>query len=99
MERCPTCNAVNRGKAECRRCHTDFRQIVAVEAVAARCCHLSNSALTQGRVGEALTRARHACLLHRTKESHATLALAALLEKDFPRALGAWKALKANPHR
>ena len=95
MERCPTCGARYAGGASCHRCRTDLRQVLAVEQAAARCRRQALAALGRGDCAAARERAARACALHRSRESLAAAALAALADRDFPAALRWWRATRA----
>ena len=96
MERCPTCGARHAGGPSCHRCRTDLRQVLAIEQSAARRRRLARAALGRGDRGEARAHAGRACALHRSPESLAVLALAALADRDFPAALRLWREIRAE---
>ena len=87
MERCPTCRAAYRGDETCGRCHTDLRQILAIERAAAHHRRQALADLSSGHCTTADDHARTACRLHRCAESIQVAALTALVCRDFHRAL------------
>ena len=96
MERCPTCGARHAGGPSCHRCRTDLGQVLAIERAAARHrCH-ARAALDRGDRAAARAHAGRACDLHRSPESLAVLALAALAASDFPAALRLWREIRAG---
>ena len=95
MDRCPTCGARYAGGASCHRCRTDLRQVLSVERAAAGCRREALAALDRGDRAAARERAARACTLHRSPESLAAAALAALADRDFPAAVRWWRATRA----
>ena len=96
VERCPTCGARHAGGPSCHRCRTDLRQVLAIERAAARRRRRARAALERGDRREARAHAGRACALHRSPESLAVLALAALADTRLPR--GA-PAVAGDPRR
>ena len=96
MERCPTCGARHAGGPSCHRCRTDLRQVLAIERAAARWRRQAHAALDRGDCQEARAHAGRACALHRSPESLAVLALAALTDRDFPAALRLWSEIRGG---
>ena len=96
MERCPTCGARYAGGPSCHRCRTDLRQVLAVEQAAAHCRRQALEALDRGDRAVARERAARACALHRTPESLAAAALAALADRNFPAAVRLWRETVAG---
>ena len=99
MEHCPTCGAGHAGGPSCHRCRTDLRQVLAIERAAARHRRQAHAALEHGDRAEARNRARRACTLHRSPESLAALALAALADSDFPAAIRLWREIRTGSVR
>ena len=96
MERCPTCGARHAGGPSCHRCRTDLRQVLAIERAAARQRQEARAALDRGDRAEARAHAGRACALHRSPESLAVRAVAALAERDFTAALRLWREIRAG---
>ena len=96
MEHCPTCGARHAGGPSCHRCRTDLRQVLAIERAAASHRRQARAALERGDRAEARNRARRACTLHRSSESLAALALAALADSDFPAAIRLWREIRTG---
>ena len=69
MERCPTCRAAYRGDETCGRCHTELRQILAIERAAAHHRRQALADLSSGNCTTADDHARTACRLHRCGET------------------------------
>ena len=68
--------------------------MLVIERAAARRRRLARAALERGDRGEARAHAGRACALHRSPESLAELALAALADRDFPAALRLWREIR-----
>ena len=96
MDRCPTCDARYRGGQFCHRCQTDLRQILAVEEAAKYHRQQAQVALRHGLIRKARRCALSACELHHSPASIETLALAALVDRDFAAALALWKTCRST---
>ena len=96
MERCPTCGATYRGGETCGRCQTDLRQLLALEAAAARHRRQAMEALHTARPRAAQAHARAACRAQRSGESIRVAALTSLACGDFAAAAALWRELGAQ---
>ena len=93
MDQCPTCGAAYRGGDTCRRCKTDFREILSIERAAALKCSQSLSAFVAGRLDEARLRAEQARALYRCPDALVAAARVALASGDFPTAMKFWREI------
>ena len=97
---CPTCGATGVETATCHRCHTDLREVQAVERAAAWYRKQARNLLS-GTVGHtdahrARALAERACALHRSHESLALLAIVALVQREFDAAFRIWREVRGR---
>jgi hypothetical protein len=96
MEYCPACNASTAGEQTCRRCKMDLGPLIAVEDGALMHIREALAAFESQDFCAMQFRARRAFSLKKTKTTVRLLAVASLLNKDYPQAMLQWVNLLSN---
>jgi hypothetical protein len=91
--RCPVCKAENVQGPQCRRCKADLGLLFALEGRRRQELGAARRSLASGRWPEAVRHAAQAHWMRRDEESRRLLAVAHLLNRDFP---AAWRCYRAG---
>ena len=83
MKKCPTCNAVYKGRAICHRCRTDLRPLLALEAQSQYHVECALKACNCKNYPEMFLHAKRAFMIRKTSETARVYAYAALLKGHF----------------
>ena len=85
--RCPTCRAAQEWSDSCRRCGSDLRLLRQCDQWRRRLRSQAIAALRDGRIGEAVDRARELIALSPDAQSWKLLAVCALANRDWETAM------------
>ncbi len=91
--RCPVCKAENVQGPQCRRCKADLALLFALEGSRRQEVQAVRRCLAAGEWAQALSHAARAYWLRQDEESRRLLAVACLLNRDFP---SAWYYYRAG---
>ena len=94
--RCPVCRAETSLNAPCRRCKADLSLLAQLEAGRRRLLDEAARCLTAGEAGRARRHADQAQQLRPGADAARLVALALLLERDYPAALAAYSSAAAE---
>ena len=83
MKKCPTCNAVYKGRPTCHRCRTDLSRLLALEAQGDFHIQFALHAYAQKNNHEMLHHARRAFMIRKTTVTSRLYACAAMLCGHF----------------
>lgn len=92
MKKCPTCNAVYKGKPTCHRCRTDLSPLLALEKQVQNHIQLALEAHIQKDYARMLFHARRAFMIRKNTVTTRVYACAAMLCGHF------WLAFSLGKH-
>src|SRR5438067_2393061 len=93
---CPVCKAANDRGPQCRRCRADLSLLFTLEEDRDRLLRMAAGHAAAGRWSEPASLGGQAQELRRGEDSKRLLALAALLQRDFPAAWGSYTRMRSE---